>query len=233
MENQTHTTELWQENADARAEFLRKTYMHLAGAVLAFIIVEAILLKIPFVVETMLSLTVGWRWLLLLGGFMVATNFAENMALNQVELRKQYLAMGIYVVAEALLFVPLIYIAIYMAGDGGMHLINQAAILTLSLFTALSAIVLMTKKDFSFLRSALMVGGVLAIGLIIAGVAFGFDLGLWFSFAMVGLAAVAILYQTSNMVHKYHESQYVAAALGLFGSLMLLFWYVLSILNRD
>ena len=135
-------------------------------------------------------------------------------------------------VAEALLFVPLIYIAIYMAGDGGMHLINQAAILTLSLFTALSAIVLMTKKDFSFLRSALMVGGVLAIGLIIAGVAFGFDLGLWFSFAMVGLAAVAILYQTSNMVHKYHESQYVAAALGLFGSLMLLFWYVLSIVIR-
>ena len=93
MENQTHTTELWQENTDARAQFLRKTYMHLAGAVLAFIIVEAILLKIPFVVETMLSLTVGWRWLLLLGGFMVATNFAENMAFNQVELRKQYIAM--------------------------------------------------------------------------------------------------------------------------------------------
>lgn len=221
-------------DANERLSFYRKTYAHLAGAVLAFIIVEAVLLNIPFVVDMMLSMTQGWMWLLLLGGFMFATNFAENMAISNTDRNTQYLAMGIYVFAEALLFVPLIYIAIVVAGNGGMHLINQAAILTLSLFTGLSATVLMTKKDFSFLRSALMIGGFVAIGLIIAGMIFGFNLGLWFSVAMVGLAAASILYQTSNIVHQYGSDQYVAASLGLFGSLMLLFWYILSIfMNND
>ena len=70
--------------------------------------------------------------------------------------------------------------------------------------------------------------------LIIAGTLFGFDLGLWFSVGMVALAAGSILYQTSNMVHKYEEDQYVAASLGLFASFMLLFWYILRIfLSRD
>ena len=116
----------------------------------------------------------------------------------------------------------------------GVAILEQAAVLTLALFVGLSAVVFMTKKDFSFLRSALTIGFVIALGLIIAGTLFGFDLGLWFSVAMVALAAGSILYTTSNMVHKYEEDQYVAAALGLFASLMLLFWYILRIfLSRD
>ena len=118
--------------------------------------------------------------------------------------------------------------------SGGMDLLNQAAIVTLSLFGGLSAVVLVTKKDFSFLRSALTVGFFIALGLIIAGTLFGFDLGLWFSVGMCVLAAGSILYQTSNLVHKYTNDQYIPAAIGLFASLMLLFWYVLSIfLSRD
>ncbi len=128
---------------------------------------------------------------------------------------------------------PLIFIAINIAGDGAYNILNQAAILTLSLFTGLSAIVFVTKKDFSFLKSALTIGFFIAIGLIVAGVIFGFNLGLWFSVGMIVLASGSILYQTSNMVHKYQEDQYVAASLGLFASLMLLFWYILRILSRD
>jgi FtsH-binding integral membrane protein len=104
--------------------------------------------------------------------------------------------------------------------------------MTLSLFSGLTAIVLLTKKDFSFLKSALAVGFFIALGLIVAGLLFGFNLGLWFSVGMVVLASGSILYQTSNMVHKYDNEQYVGAALALFASLMLLFWYILSILNR-
>jgi hypothetical protein len=91
---------------------------------------------------------------------------------------------------------------------------------------------LTSKKDFSFLSSALTVGGFIAIGLVVAGMLFGFSLGLWFSVAMVILAGGSILYQTSNVLHHYNKNQHVAAALGLFASLMLLFWYVLSILTR-
>lgn len=233
MENHTSGTGLIQASTEAKAVFYRRTYAHLAIAVLAFVVIEAILLRIPIVVNFTLSLAQGWTWLLLLGGFMFITNYAERMAMQNAGLQKQYTAMIIYVIAEALLFVPLIYIAINMAGSGGMHLINQAAILTLSLFTGLSAVVLLTKKDFSFLSTALTVGGFVAIGLIAAGILFGFNLGLWFSVGMVALASISILYQTSNMVHHYEGNQYVAASLGLFGSLMLLFWYILSILGND
>ncbi|MEL7005492.1 MAG: Bax inhibitor-1 family protein, partial [Bacteroidota bacterium] len=55
-------------------------------------------------------------------------------------------------------------------------------------------------------------------------------LGLFFSVAMVALAAGSILYQTSNIIRHYDTKQHVAAALTLFASLMLLFWYVLRIL---
>jgi FtsH-binding integral membrane protein len=105
-------------------------------------------------------------------------------------------------------------------------------VLTIALFAGLSAVALLTKKDFSFLKSALTIGFFIAIGLIVAGTLFGFNLGLWFSVGMILLASGSILYQTSQMMYKYSEDQYVAAALGLFASFMLLFWYILSILSR-
>lgn len=218
---------------EKRVAFYRKTYTHLALAVLLFILVETMFFQIPWVLEFALSLTDGWLWLLMLGGFMLITNYAEKMALQSHDTNKQYLALLLYVVAEAFIFIPLIFIAMIMAEDGGLEILNQAAILTLSLFSGLSAVVLLTKKDFSFLKSILAIGFFIALGLIVAGVLFGFNLGLWFSVGMVILASGSILYQTSNMVHKYSEDQYVAASLGLFASLMLLFWYILSILSRD
>ncbi|WP_405376901.1 Bax inhibitor-1 family protein [Nonlabens sp. Asnod3-A02] len=225
-------------NDEARAIFYKKTYGHVAIATLLFVIIEAILLRIEPLVNFMFSLTQGWTWLLVLGAFMMATSYAEKMAHKSHDRTQQYLGLLLFVVAEAVIFLPLIAMALKyqeaLSGTSDSHLISQAAILTLSLFAALSAVVLITKKDFSFLKSILSVGFIIAIGLIIAGMIFGFDLGLFFSGAMVLLAAGSILYQTSNLVHKYHTDQYVGAALGLFSSLMLLFWYILRIfMSRD
>ncbi len=216
-----------------RVAFYKKTYAHLAGAVLLFILVETLFFQIDAIVELALSLTGGISWLLLLGGFMLVTNYAERMALKSNNTNMHYAGLILYVIAEAFIFIPLIFIAMMMAGEGAFDILNQAAILTLSLFTGLSTIVFLTKKDFSFLKSALTVGFCIALGLIIAGTLFGFNLGLWFSVGMVVLASGSILYQTSNMIHKYQKHQHVAASLGLFASLMLLFWYILSILSSD
>ncbi|WP_274474051.1 Bax inhibitor-1/YccA family protein [Mangrovimonas aestuarii] len=215
-----------------KVAFYKKTYTHVAAGVLLFVVFETMLLQSETIVNFMLSMLSGWKWLIMLGGFMLVTNYAESTTLRTEDKNKQYLAYGIYILAEAIIFVPLLYIAI--AYSGGLELINQAAIVTLSLFTGLSAIVFVTKKDFSFLRSILTIGFFLAIGLIVAGMLFGFDLGLWFSVGMCVLAAGSILYQTSNLVHKYSNDEYIPAALGLFASLMLLFWYVVQIfLSRD
>lgn len=229
---QSHIVPVSSLAQERRVEFYRKTYTHVALAVLLFIIVEYLFFQSPMIVKFALSLTGGWSWLLLLGAFMFITNYAEGLALKTRDRNKHYIALGIYVVAEAFIFVPLLFMAFSMID--GVEILQKAAVMTIALFAGLSAVVILTKKDFSFLKSILAIGFFIAIGLIVAGTIFGFDLGLWFSGAMVVLAAGSILYSTSNMVHKYDEEQYVAAALGLFASLMLLFWYILRIfMSRD
>jgi len=210
-----------------QATFYRKTYSHVAIALLAFIVVEAILINI--VPESLIVSMVSspFVWLLILGGFWLGSMLANKWTQAQ-DKSTQYRGLGIYVLLEAIIFLPMIYIAIDLSD--GLAIISQAGIITLSLFAGLTAVVFLTRVDFSFLRTVLVVGGFLALGLIVAGALFNFDLGLWFSVAMVALAAGGILYETYNIKNVYSTDQYVAAALQLFSSVMLLFWYVLRIL---
>ena len=87
-------------------------------------------------------------------------------------------------------------------------------------------------RDFTFLRSFLMWGGLIAIGTIIMGVAVGFHLGTYFSMAMIGLAGASILYDTSKVLRDYPDDRYIAAALQMFASLALMLWYVLRLFMR-
>lgn len=210
-----------------QATFYRKTYSHVAIALLAFIVVEAILINT--VPESLIFSMVSspFVWLFILGGFWLGSMLANKWTQAQ-DKSTQYRGLGIYVLLEAIIFLPMIYIAIDLSD--GLAIISQAGIITLSLFAGLTAVVFLTRVDFSFLRTILVVGGFLALGLIVAGALFSFDLGLWFSVAMVALAAGGILYETYNIKNVYSTDQYVAAALQLFSSVMLLFWYVLRIL---
>ena len=210
-----------------QATFYRKTYSHVAIALLAFIVVEAILINT--VPESLIFSMVSspFVWLFILGGFWLGSMLANKWTQAQ-DKSTQYRGLGIYVLLEAIIFLPMIYIAIDLSD--GLAIISQAGIITLSLFAGLTAVVFLTRVDFSFLRSVLVIGGFVALGLIVAGAIFSFDLGLWFSVAMVALAAGGILYETYNIKNVYSTDQYVAAALQLFSSVMLLFWYVLRIL---
>ena len=233
MENTFDNKVLLIESTDqVRVEFYKKTYAHVAGGVLLFVLFEYLLLQSNTIVNFMMSMTQGWRWLVMLGGFMLATNYAENTIMKTADKNIQYMAYALYVFAQAIIFVPLLYIAVIYTD--GAALVQQAAIVTLALFAGISAVVFVTKKDFSFLKAGLTVGFFIAMGLIVAGALFGFDLGLWFSVGMCVLAGGSILYQTSNLVNKYGTEDYIPASLGLFASLMLLFWYVLQIfMSRD
>lgn len=233
MENTFENKTLLIESTDeVRVEFYKKTYTHVAGGVLLFVLFEYLLLQSDTIVNFMMSMTEGWRWLVMLGGFMLVTNYAESTVLKTADKNIQYMAFALYAFAQAIIFVPLLYIAIYYTESA--DLVQQAAIVTLALFVGISAIVFITKKDFSFLKAGLTIGFFIAMGLIIAGTLFGFNLGLWFSVAMCLLAGGSILYQTSNLINKYGTEDYIPASLGLFASLMLLFWYVLQIfMSRD
>lgn len=212
---------------ESRTEFIHKTYQHLALALVAFIGLEALLLNMPGI-ENLVQVMVGgrWSWLIVLGAFMLVSRVAEGWARSAVAPGMQYAGLALYVVAEAIIFVPLMYIAMAF---GGPDVIGKAGIVTGVTFAGLTAVVLLTKKDFGFMRGALSVVGFSAMGLILASAIFGFSLGSWFAWAMAAFAAGAIVYQTSNIVHEYRPGQHVAAALGLFASVALLLWYVLQI----
>ena len=211
-----------------RLGFIRKTYAHLAGAILALVALEAVLLSLPGVGE-MVNLMIGGRfsWLIVIGAFMAITWVANNMAQSNTSPGTQYIGMGLYVVAQAVIFLPLLYIA---SNFGGPNVIPTAGLITLLLFGGLTAIVFMTGADFSFLRTGLMIAGLAAMGLILCSVIFGFDLGVLFTVAMIALMCGYILYDTSNVLHHYRIGQHVAASLALFASVVLLFWYILQLL---
>lgn len=217
-----------------RVTFIKKTYGHVALAVLAFIIFEATLLNSQFGLDLGFSMYNNWMIVLIL--FMGGTWVANKWAHEPGNVEKQYLGLFLYAFLEALIFLPMFIHLLYGDQFVGQvsQILGQATVLSVGLFMGLSAIALFSGKDFSFLKSILFVGFGIAMALVIAGTLFGFDLGLVFCGAMVLLAGGSILYQTSRLVHDYHSTQHVAAALGLFASFMLLFYYVLQIfMSRD
>lgn len=209
-----------------KAEFYKKTYWHVAFAILAFIGVETVLLNVvpPEVIGLMFAQK--YTWLLVIGVFWLASFLAAKWSLSQSK-STQYFGLAFYILLEAVIFLPLIYIAVANAGTA---VILQAATLTIAMFAGISAVAFTSKRDFSFLRNIIVIGGFIALGLIVGGAIFGFNLGLWFSVGMVILASATILYQTSKLKDGYTTNQYVGASLQLFASIMLLFWYILRIL---
>lgn len=213
----------------ARATFLIRTYNHLFGAILGFTLLEIFLFK-SGAAETIARALLGTSWLLVLGGFMVVSWLASRFAHTSSSLGVQYLALTGFVVAQAIIFVPLLYMANHYAPGA----IESAAAVTLIGFAGLTAVAFWTRKDFSFLGGMLRWAMMLALLAIVGGVLFGFQLGTWFSVAMVGVAGGAILYDTSNIIRHFPEDRYVGAALELFASVALMFWYVLRIfMSRD
>ena len=217
--------------ADAadRAAFIRRTYAHLAGAIAAFVGLEYVLLNSALGAQ-LVNLMLGGRssWLIVLLAFMGVSWLADKWARSDASPGMQYLGLGLYTVAQAVIFLPLLVIAMVKSTP---EVIPMAGIITGLLFAGLTATVFITRKDFSFMRGILAVGGFVALGVVICSLLFGFNLGLIFSGAMVLFAAGSILYTTSNVLLHYRTDQHVAAALALFSGIMLLLWYVLRILS--
>lgn len=209
-----------------KADFYKKTYLHVALAILAFIGVETVLLQMVPDQVIFAMFAQRYIWLLVIGVFWLASVLATKWSLS-LSKSTQYFGLGFYILLEAVIFLPLIKIATLYTGP---QVIFQAAMLTIAMFSGISFVAFTSKRDFSFLRNIIVIGGFISLGLIVGGMLFGFNLGLWFSVGMVILASATILYQTSKLKDSYSTNQYVGASLQLFASIMLLFWYILSIL---
>ncbi len=222
--------------AHERADFIRKTYAHLGGAVFAFTAIEAALIRSGLGDRMLEALGRSqFGWLIVIGAFMFVSFIADRWARSTVSVATQYMGLALYIVAEAVIFLPMLTYADHVDKTG--FLIPTAGLATLTVFGGLTALVFLTRADFSFLRTALWLGGLVAMGFVLGAVFIGFSLGLVFSVAMVALASGYILYDTSNVLHHYRIGQHVAAALALFASVALLFYYIvrilLSLTSRD
>ncbi len=208
-----------------RAGFIRRTYLHLAGAIGAFALVETAFIQ-SGVAASFLALLKNnsWTWLLVMGLFMVVSYVADRWAHSAISKEMQYAGLGLFVVAEAIVFMPIIYLAQRYAPDILLH----AGLLTAMLVGGITFTAFTTRKNFGFLGPILNIASWVALGVIVTSIVFGFTLGAVFSGLMVLFAGGAVLYSTSNIIHEYHTEQHVAAALGLFSSVGLLFFYILQ-----
>ncbi len=205
-----------------RSQFISRTYTHLLGAMFLFAGLEFWVFQTPYA-EQLALFMLQKSWLAVLGAFIVASWIASHVAHKVESKGAQYTALIGFVIAEAIIFIPMLYIALAISPE----IVEMAVAVTLGAFVVLTAIAMFSGRDFSFLRTFLMWGGVIALGTIVMGVLIGFHLGTYFSMAMIGFAGASILYDTSKIMRDYPEDRYIAAALELFASIALMLWYVL------
>ena len=223
-QSEQEVAQIGEMEVSSRATFIMRTYSHLFAAISAFTLLE-IFLFASGLAEAIARALLSVNWMFVLGGFIIVGWFASHVAHKAERLVSQYLALAAYVVAEAVIFVPLLYYANYYAPGA----ISSAAMVTLVGFAGLTAIAFRTRKDFSFLGGLLRWALVLALVAIVGGVLFGFNLGTWFSVGMIGIAGIAILHDTSKIIHHFPEDRYVGAAMELFASVALMLWYVIQL----
>lgn len=213
-----------QHAPEVRTRFMTRVYALVIAGIAAFIGMQVLMFEFGFA-AFMADLIVQTNWLILLGGFMVVSWMANNLGYRAQTRGGQWGGYLLLIGANAVLFTGVLYFAAEIDAD----IIRNAAWLSILAFAGLSFIAITTGKDFSFLRGFLMWGGILALVLIVGGVVFGTGLGLWFSVAMIGFAGAAILYSTQQVYRSYPPEAEIPAAMNLFSSLALLFWYVLRL----
>ena len=112
--------------------------------------------------------------------------------------------------------------------------ILQAGVLTIGIFGGLTAYVFITKRDFSFMRGMVVTGLIVVVlagilNIFIASTALGFAVAA----ASLLLFSGFVLYDTSNIIHRYPTNEYVAGALSLYLDAFNIFLALLRLLNSD
>ena len=119
----------------------------------------------------------------------------------------------------------------YMGLPNGGSVISSAFAMTAFVFTGLSAYVLITRKDMSFLSGFITVGFFVLLAAVIAGFIFNISgLQLAISAGFVLFSSAVILYQTSEIING-GETNYIMATISLYVSIYNLFLSLLSILG--
>jgi FtsH-binding integral membrane protein len=205
--------------------FLVKTYVHLFLGISLFFTFGYLLytLKIGVLVSSLFSNTL--TTFIGFGLFILTSTTAQSFAMRQSSKPVQYGALALYAFVEAIFFSPLFLIAV------ATKLLIPAIGITAAIFGVLTAIVMITGKDFSFLKSILFYVGFAVFGVIILGFFFpALVTGIGFAAFMIVFAGAYILYDTSRVLRDMDKTNYIGASVSLLASFILLLWYVIRFL---
>ncbi|ADR59486.1 MULTISPECIES: Bax inhibitor-1/YccA family protein [Pseudomonas] len=124
----------------------------------------------------------------------------------------------------------------YLGMAGGAEVVSSAFAMTALVFGGLSAYVLITRKDMSFLSGFITAGFFVLLGAVVASFFFQISgLQLAISAGFVLFSSVCILFQTSAIIHG-GERNYIMATISLYVSIYNLFVSLLQlfgIMSRD
>ena len=119
----------------------------------------------------------------------------------------------------------------YLGMQGGAEVVSSAFAMTALVFGGLSAYVLITRKDMSFLGGFITAGFFVLLGATLASFFFQVSgLQLAISAGFVLFSSVCILFQTSAIIHG-GERNYIMATISLYVSIYNLFISLLQLLG--
>ena len=204
---------------EARLNFIRLTYVLFLASVVTAVVggiislntpIGGLVMGMPLLILLILPLSIGAQYL------------ADRPGLGNAALFGFALVMGLLIAPIVNLYSP--------------NTVTQAGVLSVLIFSALTAYVFVTRKDFNFLGGIVFVGFIACIG---AGLLNFFwfknsGFSYWIAWGVLMFSAGFVLYDTSEIMQRYPLNRPAGAALGLFISFFNIFLSLLRILNgRD
>ena len=224
MEYGNPTMPVAMQDAQVRADFMRRVYGRLVAGVAAFVAMEWFLFTSGLAVA-ITQFVFSTSWLLILGGFMIVSWLSNSLTHRAASPGAEWAGYLLLIAANAVIFAPMLVIA-ELQVPGTVAAAGQYAVAG---FIVLSIVAHRSARDFTWLGASLRWIGIMALVAIVLSVLTGFALGTWFSLAMIAFAGAAILYETQVILREMPPGRETAAAMALFSSLALLFWYVLRL----
>jgi len=223
-----------------RAAFYRRTYLTVAAAFAVF----GVLLWSSFVIPvgevpvashyaeavgSLFGALGNWAMLVMLGVFWLGTSVAQSAVYSRASRPLQLAGFLGYILLQVALFIPLIWMVLLKTEGQPSQVLLPACGVTAALVLGLTVAAFVTRADFSFLRTVIVLGSFGALGVVVVAVVMGTGLGTWFSLAMIALMATAVLYQTWQVRTQFSTEQHLEAGFALFAAFVTLLFYVIRL----
>ena len=231
-----------------RAAFIRSIYLHLALALLAFLVIEAVVVQLGIldmfretglgqIAESRrprLRLRLGSSrigLMALIVAFMaVPALIADSWGKSALPQALHYAGLAVYLVIDALVLAPALLMLVWI---GSPQVLPAVALMTVFLMLGALAVVWLTDSDYAPVTIIFCLSGSVMLGMVATAMVLGASAGMLLFGLMQFYAVGALVVRTSQLMDEIEPQHYAGAALSLFASMPLLlpmfFIYVIQI----